>query len=83
VALEDSLLKILVCPVDKGTLLYFEAEMLLYNPRLRRCYPINDGVPVLVADWAEAVTTAEHSRLMNDAARGLAISTCTNQAAAG
>lgn len=82
-ALDDALLKILVCPVDKGTLLYFEREMLLYNPRLRRRYQINGDVPVLLADRAEAVTSDEHSRLMTDAERGLAISTCAQRPAGG
>ena len=62
-ALEHALLKILVCPVDKGGLLYYDDEMALYNPRLRRRYPIRNDVPVLLAQDAETVSAAEHSRL--------------------
>jgi len=74
-ALEQALLKILVCPVDKGGLLYFEEEMALYNPRLRRRYPITDGVPVLLAQHAETVSAEEHSRLLQRAELGGADST--------
>ena len=37
-ALEDALLEILVCPIDKRGLLYFADDAALYNPRLRRLY---------------------------------------------
>jgi uncharacterized protein len=75
VALDQALLKILVCPVDKGGLLYFEEEMALYNPRLRRRYPITDGVPVLLAQHAETVSAEEHSRLLQQARNGQAVKT--------
>jgi uncharacterized protein len=75
VALEQALLKILVCPVDKGGLFYFEEEMALYNPRLRRRYPITDGVPVLLAQHAETVSAEEHSRLVQQARSGGAVQT--------
>jgi uncharacterized protein len=69
-ALEQALLEILVCPVDKGALLYFEDENLLYNPRLRRRYWIRDNVPVMLAHEAETVTEAEHARLLRRASDG-------------
>jgi len=74
-ALERALLKILACPVDKGGLLYFDDEMTLYNPRLRRRYPIRDNIPVLLAQHAETVTAEEHSRLLERAASGQAVET--------
>ena len=43
--LESALLNILVCPIDKGVLLYLPDEAMLYNPRLRRAYLIERGVP--------------------------------------
>jgi uncharacterized protein len=61
--LDDSLLAILVCPADRGPLLLFEDE-LLYNPRLRRAYRIEDGIPVLLIDEARDVDDDEHARLM-------------------
>lgn len=74
-ALDAALLKILACPVDKGSLLYFDDEPSLYNPRLRRRYRITNGVPELLVQEAEAVGTEEHSRLMDRAQAGEAVPT--------
>ncbi|MEU1624400.1 Trm112 family protein [Streptomyces sp. NPDC020096] len=62
------LLELLACPVDKGPLLYDEKSDALYNPRLRRRYPIVDGIPYLLADQAETVGPAEHHRLVGRSA---------------
>ncbi|EUA90840.1 hypothetical protein I551_2669 [Mycobacterium ulcerans str. Harvey] len=35
---------------------------LLYNPRLRRAYRIDDDIPVLLIDQARDVTDDEHAR---------------------
>ncbi|CQD15274.1 Trm112 family protein [Mycobacterium europaeum] len=61
--IDDSLLAILVCPADRGPLLLIDDE-LLYNPRLRRAYRIEDGIPVLLVDEARDVDDDEHARLM-------------------
>jgi uncharacterized protein YbaR (Trm112 family) len=62
--LDDKLLNILVCPQDRGPLLLVDDEV-LYNPRLRRAYRIEDGIPVLLVDEAVAVTDdAEHQRML-------------------
>ena len=63
-ALDKQLLEILACPEDKGPLLYFESEDLLYNPRLKRRYAIRDDIPIMLIDEAEAVDEDEHARLM-------------------
>lgn len=60
--LDAKLLEILVCPADRGPLIYTGAE--LYNPRLRRAYRIEDGIPVLLVDEAVDVGPEEHERLM-------------------
>lgn len=60
---DDALLAILVCPADRGPLLLVDDE-LLYNPRLRRAYRIDDGIPVLLIDEARDVDDDEHARLM-------------------
>jgi uncharacterized protein YbaR (Trm112 family) len=66
--LDDKLLSILVCPEDRGPLLLINDDELLYNPRLRRAYRIEDGIPVLLVDEAAAVTDdAEHERLLSRA----------------
>jgi len=63
--LDDKLLRILVCPQDRGPLLLVGSEW-LYNPRLRRAYRIDDGIPVLLVDEAVAVTDdAEHQRMLD------------------
>ncbi|MBS1694436.1 MAG: Trm112 family protein [Actinobacteria bacterium] len=65
-ALDDTLLAILVCPQDRGPLLLVASENLLYNSRLRRAYRIEDGIPVLLVDEARDVTDdAEHQRLVD------------------
>ncbi len=61
-ALDDKLLSILVCPADRGPLLY--VDNVLYNPRLRRAYRIDDGIPVLLIDEATDVSDEEHERLI-------------------
>jgi uncharacterized protein len=71
--LPEGLLKILACPVDKGDLLYLADEDLLYNPRLRRGYRIEGGVPVLLADRAEPMSEPEHERLISRARDGDAL----------
>lgn len=66
-AIDATLLKILACPQDKGPLLYVPDE-LFYNPRLRRAYPIEDGLPVLLISEARDVDDAEHDAIVARAA---------------
>ena len=62
-ALDETLLSILVCPEDRGPLLLIDDQ--LYNPRLRRKYRIDAGIPVLLIDEAIAVDDdEEHRRLL-------------------
>jgi uncharacterized protein len=68
-SLDPLLLDVLACPVDKGPLLWFEDEDILYNPRLKKSYAVDDGVPVLLVDEAVDVGEAEHERLMAKAER--------------
>ncbi|HEY5856259.1 MAG TPA: Trm112 family protein [Aldersonia sp.] len=67
--LDETLLAILACPQDKGPLLLVEGDNpVLYNPRLRRAYPIESGIPVLLIDEARDVTDdAEHQRYLGAA----------------
>lgn len=62
--LDPKLLEILVCPIDKGELLYLSEEDTLYNPRLKRRYFIRQGIPVMLVDESEVVDDQEHDRLM-------------------
>jgi uncharacterized protein YbaR (Trm112 family) len=68
--LEHVLLDILVCPIDKRGLYYFADEAVLYNPRLRRLYRIENGIPLMLPKQAVPVSEDEHSRLMTCASRG-------------
>lgn len=64
--IDDTLRKILVCPADRGPLLL--VGDVLYNPRLRRAYRIENGIPVLLVDEARDVDDDdEHARLMAQA----------------
>ncbi|OBI89971.1 Trm112 family protein [Mycobacterium asiaticum] len=60
--IDDALLEILVCPADRGPLLLVDDGRELYNPRLRRAYRIDDGIPVLLVDEARDVGDEEHNR---------------------
>ena len=73
--LDDALLRILACPIDKRELLYFADEAVLYNPRLRRAYRIENGIPMMLAGGAEPIDDAEHGRLAERATSGEAVVT--------
>jgi uncharacterized protein YbaR (Trm112 family) len=64
--IDETLLHILVCPADRGPLLLVRQPggEVLYNPRLRRVYRCENGIPVLLIDEATPVSDDEHARLM-------------------
>ena len=68
-SLDPTLLEILVCPEDKGELVYIESESVLLNPRLRRTYAIRDGIPVMLVEEATQVADDECERLQALAAQ--------------
>ncbi|MER5937111.1 Trm112 family protein [Streptomyces sp. NPDC001928] len=72
---DDPLLQILACPLDKGPLHLVvpkdaaegaseDTSEALYNPRLRRRYPIVDGIPQLLPASGEQVRDDEHEELL-------------------
>lgn len=67
-SLDPQLLEILACPQDKGPLLYFVDEDLLYNPRLQRGYEVRNDIPIMLIDEARVIDDAEHERLLAKAA---------------
>ena len=73
--LHQRLLDILACPVDKGPLLYFADDRLLYNPRLRRLHRIDGDVPLMRADQSEDVGEDRHQDLLSRAAAGDVVGT--------
>jgi uncharacterized protein YbaR (Trm112 family) len=62
-AIDPALLSILACPQDKGPLFYVEDEGFLYNPRLRRKYPVRDDIAVMLIDESSQADDAEHARV--------------------
>lgn len=63
-SIDRALLEILACPEDKGALWYIETEKVLYNPRLKRAYPVVDGIPVMLIGESQTMSDSEHDRLM-------------------
>ncbi|NLU69233.1 Trm112 family protein [Streptomyces sp. HNM0574] len=61
---DDPLLAILACPLDKGPLVLLQPEQALYNPRLRRRYPVVEGIPQLLPSSGEQVDDEEHAQLL-------------------
>lgn len=70
--LDDRLLRLLACPIDKEALLYFPDDGVLYNPRLRRSYSVDAGIPVLLADHSAVVSAERHATFLG---RGDALAT--------
>ena len=63
-ALDARLLAVLACPVDKGPLYHLVGDAqgvgeALYNPRLRKQYLVQAGIPVMLPDEAVEVPAAE------------------------
>ena len=67
-SLDPQLLDILVCPEDKGALVYVESEGVLLNVRLCRTYPVCDDIPVMLIDEASQISDDEVQRLLSIAA---------------
>jgi uncharacterized protein len=65
--IDQRLRSLLVCPEDRGPLLLVGDDV-LYNPRLRRAYRIEAGVPVLLITEAVTITDdVEHQGLLERA----------------
>lgn len=69
--MDPKLLDILVCPADRGPLLLIDDR--LYNPRLRKAYRIEDGIPVLLIDAAAEIGPEEHRLLMTGLSDGASL----------
>jgi uncharacterized protein YbaR (Trm112 family) len=62
--LSKVLMKILVCPVTKSSLIYDTETNELVSPTAALAYPIMDGIPILLADEAKAVNPERLKRLL-------------------
>jgi uncharacterized protein YbaR (Trm112 family) len=58
--MDENLLKILVCPVTKGPLVYDKAKQELISKTARLAYPIRDGIPVMLEDEARRLEENEY-----------------------
>ncbi|MDH2916643.1 MAG: Trm112 family protein [Gallionella sp.] len=61
--MDAKLLDILVCPLCKSPLIYRKAEQELICKADRLAYPIQDDIPVMLADEARAVPVEEIEKL--------------------
>ena len=57
--MDTKLLKILVCPVTKGPLIYNKVKNELVSKSARLAYPIKDGIPVMLEDEARKLADDE------------------------
>jgi len=61
--LDPLLLEVLVDPIDRGPLHYFEAQDLLFNPRSATVYVVSGGIAVLIPSEGRVVEGAELAEL--------------------
>ncbi|GAB5605495.1 Trm112 family protein [Sideroxyarcus sp. TK5] len=61
--MDAKLLDILVCPLCKSPLVYRKAEQELVCKADRLAYPIQDDIPVMLADEARTLTAEEVEKL--------------------
>jgi uncharacterized protein YbaR (Trm112 family) len=57
--MDTKLLDILVCPLCKGELQYFQAEYELACKPCKLAFPIRDGIPVMLEDEARSLDGEE------------------------
>jgi len=61
--MDAKLLDILVCPLCKSPLIYRKSEQELICKADRLAYPIQDDIPVMLADEARAMSPEEVEKL--------------------
>ena len=61
--MDAKLLEILVCPLCKSPLLYRKTEQELICKADRLAFPIQDDIPVMLADEARKLTPEEAEKL--------------------
>ena len=61
--MDAKLLEILVCPLCKSQLIYHKPERELICKADRLAFPIQDDIPVMLADEARTLTLEETEKL--------------------
>jgi len=59
--IDPKLLEILVCPLTKGQLIYDRERQELISKKAGLAYPIRDGIPVMLAEEARALSESEQA----------------------
>ncbi len=62
--IDERLLRIMQCPVSRAPLVQEGDWLYSTDPATRRKYPVRDGIPIMLAEDAEAITTEEFERVM-------------------
>ena len=57
--MDDNLLKILVCPVTKGPLVFDKKKNELISKSAKLAYPIKNGIPILLESDARKLTSGD------------------------
>ena len=57
--MDESLLKILVCPVTKGPLVYEKKKNELISKSAKLAYPIKNGIPILLESEARKISSGK------------------------
>lgn len=65
--MDARLLEILVCPLCKGPLDYLKTGQELVCKADRLAFPINDGIPMMLAEDARALSAEEVDAVRNGA----------------
>ena len=55
--MDENLLKILVCPVTKGPLVYEKKKIELISKSAKLAYPIKNGIPILLESEARKISS--------------------------
>ena len=55
--MDENLLKILVCPVTKGPLVYEKKKNELISKCAKLAYPIKNGIPILLESEARKISS--------------------------
>lgn len=57
-SIDPRLLKILVCPLTKGPLVYDAEKQELVSEQAGLAYPIRDGIPIMLVEEARSLDDA-------------------------
>ena len=59
IAVDKTLLDVLVCPLTRGPLEYDRANSELISRQAGKAFPIRDGVPIMLIDEARSIDISE------------------------